>query len=254
MIHPGADDEVIRAWDVTAANISMPRDHFDALSQSRWEMRYWMDDQHWDGMSESTPVFLCMGGEGASGPPGGAALALAHEHHGLAFSLEHRYYGRSIPTEDFSTANLRWLGTEQALADAALFVRRMNEYYNLTDPRWISFGGSYSGELAAWMRIKYPHLIYGAVASSAPVSASIDFDGYDPIVADALAYPLVGGSAQCHEAVASAFAALEHKFDHQRPRLRQIFNTWYEIHAQLTAFRLFPVDLAFSPRDRHCEK
>ena len=33
-----------------------------------------------------------------------------------------------------------------------------------------------------------------AVASSAPVSAIVDYDGYDPIVAEALAYPLVGGS------------------------------------------------------------
>ena len=160
MIHPGADDATIRAWDATAANLSMPLDHFDALSPSRWQMRYWVDDQHWDG-SGSAPVFLCMGGEGASGPPGGAALALTQEYHGLAFSIEHRYYGRSIPTDDFSTSNLRWLGTEQALADAALFVRRMNERYNLTDSRWISFGGSFSGELAAWIRIKYPHLIHG---------------------------------------------------------------------------------------------
>ena len=54
------------------------------------------------------------------------------------------------------------------------------------------------GELAAWVRLKYSHLIFGAVASSAPVSAIADYDGYDPIVAKALAYPLVGGSPACH--------------------------------------------------------
>ena len=106
----------------------------------------------------------------------------------------------------------------------------MNTNYSLTSAsRWISFGGSYSGELAACAhtsnphhtlifsgallttpgllvitgaRIKYPHLIYAAVASSAPVSAIVDYDGYDPIVADALAYPLVGGSPECRDAVA----------------------------------------------------
>ena len=57
----------------------------------------------------------------------------------------------------------------------------------------------------------------------------VDFDGYDPIVADALAYPLVGGSLECREAVASAFATLEHKFDHERSRLQQIFNTCGEV-------------------------
>jgi hypothetical protein len=169
VVHPGATAETVASWDAAAANLSMPLDHFDALSPKRWQMRYWVNDQYWDG-SASAPAFLCMGGEGASGPPGGAAGELAKEYRGLAFSVEHRYYGKSIPTEDFSTANLRWLGTEQALADAASFVRSMNERYNLTSSRWISFGGSYSGELAAWVRIKYPHLIYGAIASSAPVS------------------------------------------------------------------------------------
>ena len=172
-------------------------------------MRYWVDTSH-VRVPASAPVFLAMGGEGASGPAGGQQAELAAVHGAYLFSIEHRYYGKSMPTLSLATDDLGVLSAEQALADAAFFIRAMAHKYNLTTTnRWITFGGSYSGELAAWLRIKYPHLVFAAVSSSAPVTAWVDYDEYDGIVADALERRLVGGSVECRDAVREAFETLE---------------------------------------------
>lgn len=46
-----------------------------------------------------------------------------------------------------------------------------------SDIKWIVFGGSYAGSLAAWARLKYPYLVHGAVSSSGPLLAKVDFEG-----------------------------------------------------------------------------
>lgn len=73
---------------------------------------------------------------------------------------------------------MRYLSTSQALADLATVIISMNKKHELPEnTKWIVFGGSYAGNLAAWMRLKYPHLVHGAVASSAPVLAQFNFPG-----------------------------------------------------------------------------
>lgn len=86
-----------------------------------------------------------------------------------------------------STDNLKYLTSEQALQDAASFIEFFKRKHNLNnDNKWIVFGGSYSGSLSAWLRLKYPHLISGAIASSAPVQAILNFDTYLKVVDESL--------------------------------------------------------------------
>lgn len=64
-----------------------------------------------------------------------------------------------------------YLTTEQALADFA----RLIQHIKSTAPgaeksAVVTFGGGYGGMLAAWMRLRYPHLVKGAYASSAPIA------------------------------------------------------------------------------------
>mmetsp|Transcript_2166 Transcript_2166/g.4975 ORF Transcript_2166/g.4975 Transcript_2166/m.4975 type:complete len:589 (-) Transcript_2166:29-1795(-) len=172
--------------------------------------------------SSTRPVyaFLCMGGEGpcltkdvlvSSVHCTGDMIELArrlydstaHNADVHLYVLEHRYYGDSYPkfyndngTEEspVSNDNLVYLSSRQALADAAHFVSTVvvPRAHNQAKVRVITFGGSYPGMLAAWARLKYPHLVHGAVSNSAPVQAQLDFPEYNDRVSYDLANDEVG--------------------------------------------------------------
>ncbi|XP_050433529.1 putative serine protease K12H4.7 [Adelges cooleyi] len=162
-------------------------DHFNATDKRTWKQRYQINEQFY---KSGGPVFLMIGGEdkmSSKWTNSGAWIEYAGEFNAVCFQLEHRFYGDSHPTEDASTANLVYLSTEQALADLAEFMVGTKAKYNISpESKWIAFGGSYSGSLAAWLRMKYPHLVHAAVSSSAPLLAKIDFHEYYKVVEDAL--------------------------------------------------------------------
>ena len=58
-----------------------------------------------------------------------------------------------------SADNLQYLSVDQALADVAYFLDTKKAEFNVSNSKVIVFGGSYAGNMAAWIRIKYPHLI-----------------------------------------------------------------------------------------------
>ena len=195
-------------------------DHF-APDGSRvsWQQRWFVNDTAWLASNRVGPVFLCVGGEGPalqanvvslSGAHCADAVSLAQSTGALMLALEHRFYGESIPTPDFSTASLRLLSAHQALADIARFHSYISSRYQLDAQRnpWIAWGGSYPGMLASWCRLKLPHLFHGAVGSSAPVGAVGDYTGYNDVVGYALELRSVGGSSGCVSAVRSAFAEI----------------------------------------------
>ena len=184
-------------------------------------------------------AFLCVGGEGPALDQSvlvdsvhctGDMLELAqrlHEEHGASvhlFALEHRYYGQSYPIFINTTTNgsyevppttndnLQWLSSKQAQYDLRAFVLNRNQQFqpSLHHTKWVTFGGSYPGMMAAWARALHPDLIHAAVSSSAPVHMTLNFHGYLDRVAWDLQYERIGGSQQCYQIVKDGHLELSH--------------------------------------------
>jgi len=88
----------------------------------------------------------------------------------FAIYAEHRYFGASMPfgVDSFNLENLKYLTADQTIEDFATIIKYYkNQVLNCTDCPVITFGGSYCGQLAAWLRMRYPELVDAAVTSSA---------------------------------------------------------------------------------------
>ncbi|XP_012279543.1 putative serine protease K12H4.7 [Orussus abietinus] len=162
-------------------------DHFNPTETRTWLQRYFVNTEYY---KQGGPIFLMISGEStarAEWMAEGEWIEYAKQFGAMCFQVEHRFYGKSHPTSDLSVKNLMFLSSEQALADLAYFIKGMNKLHNIPEnTKWIAFGGSYAGSLAAWLRSKYPHLVHGAVSSSGPLLAEIDFQQYFVIVEESL--------------------------------------------------------------------
>jgi hypothetical protein len=59
---------------------------------------------------------------------------------------------------------------------------------NIVTSKVVTMGGSYAANLAAWFRLKYPHITHGSIASSAPLTAKENFFEYMEVVNDAMLF------------------------------------------------------------------
>ena len=154
-------------------------DHFDAGSAT-YSQRYYLNDTAFGG--PGSPIFMIMGGEGAIPPSTGFFYpwivdVLAPRFRALVIEPEHRFYGESLPfgNRSYDESLMHMLTPQQALADAAALLVATRQAHRCTAPGTagycpvITFGGSYPGWMSAMMRVRYPAVVDGAYAASAPM-------------------------------------------------------------------------------------
>jgi pimeloyl-ACP methyl ester carboxylesterase len=210
---PGADG---------AKYMNQTLDHFDPYNTGYFQQKYYVNQSLY---KPGGPVFFMLGGEGPISP---AYLSghfilnnYAELYNALLVTLEHRFYGETIPNNSSTTQNLQFLSSAQALADAATFREKIQLDLALpADTKWIVFGGSYSGALSAWARLKYPHLFYGAISASAPVLAQLNFPEYMEVVQASV-------GPQCAHIISDATRQMENLLNSAagRVQLTRAFNS-----------------------------
>ncbi|KAK7360156.1 hypothetical protein VNO77_02135 [Canavalia gladiata] len=197
-------------------------DHFSPYDHRQFRQRYYEFLDYFripDG-----PIFLVIGGEGTNNGIVNDYIGVLAKKFGAALvSLEHRYYGKSSPFDSLETENLKYLSSKQALFDLAVFRQYYQDSLNAKLNRtkienpWFIFGGSYSGALSAWFRLKFPHLTCGSLASSAVVLAVYNFTEFDQQIG-------VSAGAECKAVLQETTQLIEHKLKTNAKALKASFN------------------------------
>ncbi|KAF1964760.1 hypothetical protein BU23DRAFT_491637 [Bimuria novae-zelandiae CBS 107.79] len=180
-----------------AHTIQQPIDHlhtprYAPYTNATFTQRYFFDSSYY---KPGGPVYLYIGGETRgesrfSNLRNGLIKILMEATGGLGVILENRYYGKSWPVEESTTDGLRWLTTEQTIADNVYFAQHatfpgVNATGSLNAPHtpWIMYGGSLAGGQVAFTMKMYNELFAGGIAASAPVFAKWEYpEWYDPIL------------------------------------------------------------------------
>uniref|UniRef100_A0A672KPH9 Dipeptidyl-peptidase 7 n=1 Tax=Sinocyclocheilus grahami TaxID=75366 RepID=A0A672KPH9_SINGR len=155
------------------------------LGNGTYDQRYLITDQYWK--KGNGPIFFYTGNEGDTWEfalNSGFITELAAEQGALVIFAEH----------------VGLLTVEQALADYAVMITELKKELGAQKCPVIVFGGSYGGMLSVYMRIRYPNIVAGALAASAPIlstaglgdsrqffrDVTTDFEKFNPACKDAV--------------------------------------------------------------------
>ncbi|XP_052867836.1 putative serine protease K12H4.7 [Anopheles cruzii] len=199
-------------------------DHFNPQSRDMFEFNYLHNDQYY---RQGGPLFVVVPGHY---PLNSYFMENSHFRDVAALNgawlatFEHRYFGASVPVPNLSAANMRFLRTEQVLFDLIEWIDFLKrEVVGDPNARVILHGVAYGGSLASWARQRFPNIIDGAWASSAPVRATSSFPEFAEDVGQLIrSY----GGDECYNRIFQAFHTAQNLLDAgQTTLLSNMFNT-----------------------------
>ncbi|XP_068728460.1 dipeptidyl peptidase 2-like [Montipora capricornis] len=187
-------------------------DHFNFIEASTYMQRFLYTDIFWD--KNKGPIFFYTGNEGGITQfwdNSGFVFEAAKNFSALVIFGEHRYYGESMPfgSAAFEHDKIGYLSVEQALADYAVLITNLKIQFQAIESKVIAFGGSYGGILSAYMRFKYPNVIDGALAASAPIYMTTFQGSEREFFFTAVTKDFRNADPHCPSYVEEAFQAIE---------------------------------------------
>ena len=216
--------------NLTCSFIRQPLNHFDLPrnSSGTYLQRYcyyakFSANARNSAEEKTAPIFLYVGNESPIETyinHTGLMWELAPQFGAIVVFLEHRYEGESLPDPSttlppIGNGCMAYSSSIQAIADAAFFIQNVlftsdGNFDKASSPTAstlhrrpiIAFGGSYGGMLAAWLRMKYPSMVAGAIAASAPIwglpLSMTSFENSTTTVLDSASHVIATGLSQSY--------------------------------------------------------
>lgn len=193
-------------------------DHNDP-SLGTFQDKFYYDTQFWNG---SGPCMFYLNGEGPLNRAVGGYMAdIAKNFSACTISIEHRYYGESLPSPLTNKYLLtRTLTVDQAMRDVMALIEHFENNIIKMKPTWFLVGGSYSGGMTVWVNEKYPGKFKASWAASGVVRSTFAYTDYDGHVKAVT-------SRKCGDALSNVMRLAEKLWDESpasEARLRSMFN------------------------------